>query len=113
MEQTYEQQLQADLDAARLRVEQAIAAGNFLSTPEGKLVQDWVNLRVSLLIEKMTGKVPADDRDYLAYHGAVKELKEFNVMLQSKASQLESAQEEVNVLNEQQKAISGQSAIDF
>lgn len=100
----YITQLQADLDAARQRAADGVAARGFLGTPEGQLIQEWINLRVSYLMEKLTGKDPLSDRDYLAIHGGIRELKDFNVMLQSKAAAGLAAEEEVKVLSEQHTA---------
>ena len=110
---SYEDQLQQDLDNARKRVEQGVAATSFMKSQEGELIQGWINERVSYLLESMTGKTPLSDRDYLAAHGAVRELKDFNTMLQSKQRTGEAAKGEVNALNEQQSAIAGQEHIDF
>lgn len=110
---TYEEQLQKDLKAAQTRVEKGVAAKDFLNTSQGKIVQDWINERISYLMEKMTGKDALTDREYLSYHGAVRELKDFNVMLQQKAASVPSAVEEVKILNGQQSALEGQSNIQF
>lgn len=108
-----EDQINNRLENARKRVEQGVAAGNFLKTPEGNLVQEWINERISYLLEKMTSSTAMSDREYLAAHGAVRELKEFNVMLNAKARNTVSAQEEMKVLNEQRAAVEGQDPIKF
>lgn len=109
----YEQELKQKVEAAQKRVEAGIAAGKFNQTAEGKLVQDWINERVSYLLNKMTARTPLSRDEYLSYHGAVNELQGFNSMLQIKQQALPSAQEEMKALNEQQAAISGQEPIDF
>lgn len=110
----YEKQLQQQVEDASRRVEQGIAAGKFQSSPEGKLIQDWINERVSQLVTKMTSGKPMDRDEYLAAHGAVKELQSFNGMLHTKKSNLASAQEELNGLNgQQQAAVEARSSIDF
>lgn len=112
-EMTYKEQLQSDLAEAQKRVEQGVAASSFIKSPEGKLIQDWINERVSFELEQMTGKTPMSDREYLESHGAVRVLKDFNLMLQSKQRTGQAAQAEVKALNEQQSAISGQDHIQF
>jgi hypothetical protein len=104
MDTTYEQQLQAQLTAAADRAAKGVAAANLMKMNEGKLIQDWINDRVSYELERMTGKNPLSDREYLEGHGAVRVLKEFNIMLQSAVQTGVSAQEEVKILNEQQSA---------
>ena len=107
---TYEQELERDLKAAQQRAEEGVAASNFSKSAEGKLIQDWINERVSYLVAQMTGKNPLNDREYLSNHGAIRELQNFNVMLQTKARGTKTAQQEVTVLNEQRTAISGEVA---
>lgn len=104
-DQAYMERLDADLKAAHKRVQDGMAASNFLNTSEGKLIQDWLNQRIGLLIESMSGKAPLSDRDYLAAHGAIRELKDFNLMLQSKALDGKAAAEDVKVINGQQKEL--------
>ena len=101
------------LENARKRAEQGVAARNFLNTPEGALIQEWINERISYLLEKMTAKTPMGDREYLEAHGAVRELKDFNVMLSARAANTASAQEEMRVLNEQRAAVEGQEHLQF
>lgn len=110
---SYLKQIEADVQAARVRVEQGVAASSFSKSPEGQLIQSWINERVSYLLESMTAKTPMSDRDYLAAHGAIRELKDFNLMLQSKQRTGEAAQEELKALNEQSAAIKGQEHIKF
>lgn len=105
MDSDYEKNLRSDLAKAQKRAADGVAASNFLNTSEGQLIQDWINQRVSYLIESMTGKTPLDDREYLAAHGGIRELKDFNVMLQSKAASGISANEEVGNINEQLSSI--------
>lgn len=107
MDDDYLRQLDGELLKARKRVEAGVSAANFSNLPEGQLVQEWVNLRVGLLIESMTAKIPLSDRDYLAAHGAIRELKDFNIMLQSKKMDGEAAANEVKTIDEQQRAIKG------
>lgn len=110
---TYEEELQQQLTEARKRVEQGVAATSFMKSTEGTLIQDWINEKVSYELEQMTGKTPLSDRDYLESHGAVRVLKDFNLMLQSKQRTGQAAQAEVKALNEQQSAIAGQEHINF
>lgn len=109
-EQAYRDQLDKDIAAAQKRVSDGVAASNFLETSEGKLIQDWINMSVSRELDKMTAKVPMTDEEYLESHGAVRVLKEFNVMLQSKAAVGTAAQAEVEALNEQRAAITDTQA---
>lgn len=89
------------LREAQKRLEQGIAAGNFHKTAEGKLVQDWINERVSYLLNKMTGKTPLSRDEYLSCHGGVKELEDFNIMINAKKRAAQGAAEEVMILNGQ------------
>ena len=114
METDYDKQLRDNLADAQRRVEQAVAAKKFLKTPEGKLIQDWINERISYEMERMTAKSAMDRDEYLEGHGAIRILKDFNVMLNSKARQEASAVEEVQILNEQQRAVvAGQEPVQF
>ena len=67
---TYEQELDAEIKKKTKDIEQGVAAGNFLQTAEGQLIQEWSNARVSFLLEKTTGNKPLTGREYLQYHGA-------------------------------------------
>lgn len=97
----YESQLKQSLNEAQKRVEQSVAAIDFPGTPQGKLIQDWINERVSYLLSKLTEKDPATDREYLSLHGAIRELQDFNAMLQSKANGLERAREDAEDIQRQ------------
>lgn len=97
----YEARLKQELKDAQKRVEQAVAASDFLQTPQGQLIQDWVNERVTYLMSKLTAPTPVDDREYLSIHGAVRELQDFNNMLVSKQNGLQMAQEDLNEINRQ------------
>lgn len=110
---SYEQDLEKDLKAARKRLDKSMAAKSFMNSKEGAVIQDWINERVSYLLNKMTAKTPLTDREYLSYHGAIRELQDFNVMLQGQAASESSAAEEVKALDEQFKAVSGQESIKF
>lgn len=98
---TYEDEQKKRLEAASKRVSVGIAASNFLATPEGQLIQEWINERISQLMEKLSGKTPVDDREYLSIHGGLRELKDFNVMLQAKALAVPHAQEEVEAIKDE------------
>lgn len=106
----YEKKLLADLNDARERVRQGVAAANFMKTDEGRLIQEWINEQISYSMERMTGKNPLDDRGYLEEHGAVRVLKDFNVMLNTKEQIGVAAQEEVKVLDEQRKSMASENA---
>jgi len=99
----YKQVLQAQLKEARARVQKSVAAGNFLNTDEGKLIQDWVNTRISALLNDMTAKTPLSHDEYLAKQGAVYELKDFNAMLTRTEAAGTVAQEDVDNINDQLK----------
>lgn len=101
MEDDYLKRLDENLQKAHERVAIGMAASNFLNTPEGKIIQDWINQRIGLLLESLSGKTPLNDREYLAAHGAIRELKDFNTMLQSKEMDGKAAAEEVQIINGQ------------
>lgn len=86
------------------RISKAVAASRFGESLEGKMVLDYINDRVSQLLTKMTAAEALDDRTYLSYHGAVRELQSINVMLQSTAAQLEPAKEELDALRQDTSA---------
>lgn len=80
------------------QISDGIAARDFGNTPGEKLLLDYINERVSALINKMVAATPLDDRTYLEMHGRVNELQMINTMLQSKASSIARAEEELNVI---------------
>ena len=83
---------------AQERVNKAHLAASLLTSPEGVFLQEYLNDRVSTLVSKITSATPASDRDYVSAHGGVYELKSVVVMLNSTASQLATAEEELNAL---------------
>lgn len=87
--------LQKQLKEAEKRVADGISATNLMASPEGKLIQDWVNERVSYLMEKLSATNPVDDREYLSIHGGIRELKGFNDMLYRKQRVVPNAQQDV------------------
>lgn len=105
---TYEQEMEKELAAARERAAAGVAASRLMEEPEGKLIQDWLNKRVSLLLDSMTAAAPLSHSDYLAAHGGARELKDFNAMLHSTIRVGAQAGEEARILDEQRKAISGE-----
>lgn len=88
------------LQQAQKRASDAMAAKNLLDSPEGTLLLDYINERVSTLLTKMTASTPLDDRAYLTAHGAVRELQNIHSMLQSKSQQLEPAKEEIDAIRQ-------------
>lgn len=89
------------------QIADGVTASNFDKSAEGKLVLEYINERVSSLLNKMTANTPLDDREYLEAHGRVSELKMINTMLQSKASGVTSAKEELDAITEQRDSESG------
>jgi len=83
---------------AEKRLKDSLSAASILDSEEGKFLLDYINERVSYLLNKMTANTPLDDRGYLSVHGGVKELQNLNTMLQSKAQQGEAAREEIDAL---------------
>lgn len=107
----YEDDLKRRVAEAQKRVEQGIAASSFHKKPEGKLLQDYIDERVSYLLNKLTGNKPLDRDEYLSIHGGILELKNINTMLQAKQQALPSNEEELRILNEQ--VVSGQKPVKF
>lgn len=74
MEQNYRKELEEQLKASRERLADLATKENFAKKPEGKLLNDYLTNRISLIVTKMTSsKAPMEEREYLAAHGAVQE----------------------------------------
>lgn len=97
----YEKEKELRLANANKRAADAVAASNFLATPEGALIQEWINQRIGYLIEKLSAKDPATDREYLSMHGGIRELKDFNSMLNSKSNAGVQARQEIDELTKE------------
>lgn len=92
------------LKQAETRFKKAAAATNIIERDEGKFLIEYINERISTLVNKMTAPAPMDDRSYLSTHGAIRELQTLSTMLYSNASQLNTAKEEIDALRQDTSA---------
>lgn len=93
-------ELDKRIQETQQRLNEAVTASSFADSPEGKMILDYINDRVSSLLTKMVGSEPLNDRTYLSYHGGVRELQQINTMLQAKAAQVDQAKEELDALRQ-------------
>lgn len=77
-----------------------MSAKNLLESEDGAFLINYINERVSVLINKITSATAADERTYLDVHGGIKELQTLNTMLYTTAEQLEAAKEEIDAFRQ-------------
>lgn len=98
---TYRQQLENQLQDARKRLADAIAANNFKADVNGQVALDIIDLQISTLVDGMTSVTPLDRDSYLQSHGQIAALRQFRATLNDKATADKQINAEVELLNEQ------------